>query len=367
MASINLTTFAAGTRKLTARTGYPATKEGVYVFPSEGEYPVYSDDTYDVMNDDVLCEAVYVEAIKKLVPDRTVLDIGTGRDANWAVEAAKAGARKVYAVEVIPEWAEAARKAVDEAGFSDTITVIEGVSTGVSLPEPIDVCVSEIIGSIGGSEGAAAAILDARERFMGGSGLSIPHRCVTAVAGASLASHFPDGLVLAPEGIETVQNIFEAVGHPFDVRLCLDGEVGETLLTETAETEELLFNGDLRTSGEDRFTLTVNRDDVLTGLVLRPILQAGSESGIFLDPIRQPSSWLPVYLPLLLTGIPVRAGDTIDTTFAWRLSDDGRHPDYDITGTIRRQGAPDVPFARHSPHHAATFRDDDIYRWLFPS
>ena len=32
-------------------------------------------------------------------PGRVVLDIGTGRDALWAITAARAGARQVYAVE----------------------------------------------------------------------------------------------------------------------------------------------------------------------------------------------------------------------------------------------------------------------------
>ncbi len=86
-------------------TGHSACRNGISIFPCEGEYPVYDDALYDVMNADELCEEMYIEAISKLVLDRTVLDIGTGRDANWAIAAARAGARRVYAVEELPEWA----------------------------------------------------------------------------------------------------------------------------------------------------------------------------------------------------------------------------------------------------------------------
>ncbi|MCX4824569.1 50S ribosomal protein L11 methyltransferase [Streptomyces sp. NBC_01142] len=365
MADEELTTVQIGARDIALRTGYSVREKGIGIFPSEGEYPVYNDDTYDAMNDDMWCDAAYMEAITRYVPGRIVLDIGTGRDANWAVAAARAGAKKVYAVEVLPEWAQAAAKTVEEAGLSDTITVLTCSSTDVQLPEKIDVCVSEIIGTIGGSEGAASSIRDARQRFMENTGISIPHRCTTGIAGASLAAHFPDGIVLDPDGVETVERIFAAVGHPFDVRLSLDGPVQETLVTETSEVEELAFNGDLSTEGEDRISLTVTRDDRLTGLVLWPLLLARKD-GVALDAIRMDTSWLPLYAPLFLGGVAVRRGDVLEAVFRRQLSDDLRHPDYHITGTVRREGRDDIPFEWRSPHHAPAFRTDDAYRWLFP-
>ncbi|MEV6394069.1 50S ribosomal protein L11 methyltransferase [Streptomyces sp. NPDC051907] len=365
MADEELTKLRVGTEDLVLRTGYSVREEGIGIFPSEGEYPVYNDDTYDAMNDDMWCDAAYMEAIERYVPGRVVLDVGTGRDANWAVAAARAGAKKVYAVEVLPEWAEAAAKTVEEAGLSDIITVVTGSSKEIDLPEKIDVCVSEIIGTIGGSEGAAASIRDARQRFMDDAGISIPHRCTTGIAGASLAGHFPDGIVLDPHGVETAERIFAAVGHPFDVRLSLDGPVLETLVTETSEVEDLAFNGDLATEGESGVSLAVTRDDVLTGLVLWPLLQARKD-GVALDALRMDTSWLPLYAPLFLGGVEVRQGDVLDLVFRWQLSDDLRHPDYEIAGTVRREGRDDVPFAWHSPHHAPVFREDDTYRWLFP-
>lgn len=365
MADEEPTTLRIGTRDIALRTGYSVQEKKIAIYPSEGEYPVYHDGTYDVMNNDLWCDAAYVEAIERHAPGRTVLDIGTGRDANWAIEAAEAGAKKVYAIEVLPEWAEAAAKTVEEAGLSDTITVLTGCSTDLQLPEKIEMCVSEIIGTIGGSEGAAASVRDARQRFMDDTGIAIPHRCTTGIAGASLAAHFPDGIMLHPNGVETFQRIFAAVGHPFDVRLSLEGPVHQTLVTDRSEVEELAFNGDLSTEGEDHVSLTVTRDELLTGLVLWPVIEA-REGGVALDAMRMDTAWLPLYAPLSLGGVEVRRGDVIEVVFRRQLSDDLRHPDYHITGTIRREGRDDVPFEWRSAHHAPAFRTDETYRWLFP-
>lgn len=240
--------------------GEPARPDGIRIFPCEGEYPVYTADTYDIMNEDEFCEKAYLDAIRDLVAGKTVLDIGTGRDAAWAIEAIRAGARHVYAVEVLPHWAEVAGTTVAQAGMSDVITVHNCCSMDVVLPEPVDVCVSEIIGSIGGAEGAAAAIHDARIRLMANASTSIPDRCTTAIAAISLDHDYPEGILLDTGGIETFQDIFTAVGHPFDVRLCLEGPVAETVVSTIAEVEDLRFNQDLVLAGTDRATLRVTHD-----------------------------------------------------------------------------------------------------------
>eukprot|EP00960_Hanusia_phi_P032502 749884-Hanusia_phi.AAC.3 len=51
--------------------------------------------TYETMRDDAVRTTSYHHAIKHLVRDRVVLDIGTGALALLAIFAAEAGARKV--------------------------------------------------------------------------------------------------------------------------------------------------------------------------------------------------------------------------------------------------------------------------------
>ena len=122
-----------------------------------------------------------------------VLDLGTGPFALFAVMAAKNGAGTVFAIEANKEAAASARETVKKMGYADKITIMEGFSTDVSLPEGIkaDFAVAEIVGSVASEEGAYATILDAR-RFLknpSDSASWIPNRIQTYAAPASYTLH----------------------------------------------------------------------------------------------------------------------------------------------------------------------------------
>jgi len=51
---------------------------------------------------------------------------------------------------------------VEEAGLADRLVLIHGDAMKVELPELADVCISELVGPIGGSEGAAVILNNAR-------------------------------------------------------------------------------------------------------------------------------------------------------------------------------------------------------------
>ena len=59
-----------------------------------------------------------------------------------------------------------AREAVRAAGWSEVIEVIEGFSTEVTLPEKVDLVVSEIVGSVASEEGLYATTADAHARHV---------------------------------------------------------------------------------------------------------------------------------------------------------------------------------------------------------
>jgi len=103
---------------------------------------------FPMLNDQVRND-VYYEAISRAItPEDIVLDIGTGSGL-LAMMAAKAGAKHIYACEVIKPVAEMARQIVKENGFADKISIIDKSSTileiGLDLPEPATVLVSEIL------------------------------------------------------------------------------------------------------------------------------------------------------------------------------------------------------------------------------
>jgi Ribosomal protein L11 methyltransferase (PrmA) len=87
---------------------------------------------------------------------QTVLDLGTGPFALFAVMAAEMGAGKVYAIEANKDIADNARKVIKELGYDNVITVLDGFSTDITLPnkDKADLIVAEIVGSIATEEGA---------------------------------------------------------------------------------------------------------------------------------------------------------------------------------------------------------------------
>ena len=127
----------------------------------------------------------YEEALRRAVrPGSVVLDIGTGTGI-FALLACRFGARQVYAVEP-DDVIQVAREVAAANGFADRINFIQGFSTEISLPEPVDVIVCDLRGCLPLLQDNLTAIADARQRFLAPGGLLIPQRdtlwtaCVSA-------------------------------------------------------------------------------------------------------------------------------------------------------------------------------------------
>lgn len=117
----------------------------------------------------------YLKGIQEVVhPGDVVLDIGTGTGI-LAIAAARAGARHVYAIEAsgIGKLAKAVFKA---NGLADRITLIEGWSTQVKLPEKADVFISEIIGNEPMAENTLEITADAMKRLIKPEARLIPNK-----------------------------------------------------------------------------------------------------------------------------------------------------------------------------------------------
>ena len=116
----------------------------------------------------------YLAAIGEAVrPGDVVLDIGTGSGV-LAIAAARAGARRVYAVEA-SDIAEVAERVFAANRVQDRVTLIPGWSRTTDLPEPADVLVAEIIGNEPFEEEILETTLDARRRLLKPGALLIPN------------------------------------------------------------------------------------------------------------------------------------------------------------------------------------------------
>lgn len=130
----------------------------------------------------------YLAALEVTVqPDDVVLDIGTGSGV-LAVAAARCGARHVYAVEA-SDIATVAREVIDANGVADRVTLIEGWSTEIELPEPATVLVTETLGVEPFEEDILRTVIDARTRLLTPGARLIPESLRLEVHAVSV----PDG------------------------------------------------------------------------------------------------------------------------------------------------------------------------------
>ena len=120
---------------------------------------------YDSMFADAARTGAYLAAIEGAVrPDSVVVEIGTGV-GYFAVAACRAGARRVYALELNPVIAIAEEVARDN-GCADRITFIRGDSRRTTLPERGDILLSDLRGVLPPFGDHIPSIVDARKRLV---------------------------------------------------------------------------------------------------------------------------------------------------------------------------------------------------------
>lgn len=132
--------------------------------------------SHKVMLEDMARMEAYHSAIFKnkseMIADKVVLDVGTGTGV-LAVWAANAGAKRVYAVDA-SNAAGLARRLVQSEEVSDVVTVLHSKVEEVQIPEPVDVIVSEWMGSLLVKESMFDSVAYARDKWLRPGGLLLP-------------------------------------------------------------------------------------------------------------------------------------------------------------------------------------------------
>ena len=323
-------------------------------WPSLGEYQIYDELLYDFMNADQVRVDAYHRAFLAQVQDKVVLDIGTGQDALLARLALAAGARKVYAVEVIPEAAARATQLVRDLGQADRIEVICGDMQSITIPEAVDICTQGIIGNIGSSDGIVP-IWNSAAHLFADNYSAVPSRCVTQLAAVELPPELkqPQLSSLAAGYTET---IFSNQGRRFDIRLCVRNFPESAKLSSASIFEDLDFQQPMQADDSGRLDLNFKRDGRFDGVLLWTEVE--TMPGDVVDFLDHQQAWLPVYLPLLDTPLAVNAGDVATIDWSRETGTDGVFPDYRFRLTLNGE---------HYPEYITRHHEDALERNLFYS
>ena len=317
----------------------------IILCPSWGEYPVYDDLAYDVMCYDEDRMGAYRRAITKAAKDKTVVEIGTGSRAPLALMCAEAGAKMVYAIEADKDAAGQAKELIKSKNLDHKIKIIHGYSTDVQLPEKVDLCVSEIIGNIGSSEGAIS-ILESADCFLKNDACKIPERCQTHIAPVLL----PDNLYESDLTKEVLQGylnrMFQAVGHEFPITRYAVYNFPESNIIAAPEIfEDIHFNDNPSPEADRSNQFCISEDRRFNGFLLWVSLHVDKDN--IINTFRN-MSWAPVYLRAL--EIDLKKNDILKVDCARKLGSSQINPDYSLDCVLVREGAEIQRFKIDSPY-----------------
>lgn len=140
-------------------------------------------------------------------PGDVVADLGTGTGI-LALMAARAGARRVYAVDVRPQALEVAGRIVHANHAEEQIHLIHGDVREVALDEPVDVIVNELIGDFGSDEDIGECVAAFAQRNLKPGGRVLPERLRT--------------YLVPVEYRDELRGVWRADFHGFDLRSALE-------------------------------------------------------------------------------------------------------------------------------------------------
>jgi len=305
--------------------------------------------------------------------EQVVLDIGTGPFALFAITAAQAGAGKVYAIEANREAAKSARETIKKLGFTDSITILEGFSTEITLPTKADFVIAEIVGSVATEEGAYATILDAHERHVKKpeeASSWIPSRIQTyaAPAGYTLHNMFqppafdwgklngePVRFNCRDEALQLLSDPVMVEDVEFkDIKRGLPRRIGGTTTNsqeisfvidgERMNDNRVKFRDELRRGGLRKLELeqmTTKTGQTVSGIAMWPRIVLDAEGQVLINTRTYPkgdhqkSHWQTV-LPIM-SDVPVRVkdGDEVLVTVDFNVPDSVLSaPTYKLDGDI---------------------------------
>jgi protein arginine N-methyltransferase 1 len=245
----------------------------------------------------------YRRAIERAVTARTasrVLDIGSGTGI-WACVAARAGAKRVVAVEW-SEFAEVARETVKRNGLSGRVEVIRGDVTQYEPRERFDLVIHELVGGLLWEEDMLRILRDAKERLLEGGGTILPGRVELRALPYALPGDAYDGALWG----DTIEGFDFGHLEPLDraqwararTARCVHGVYDERrAVASPASVYRAKLGEDVALPPGLAWQFTATRDATVTGVLCFFDIELDAETRLSTAPWDPATNWGQLYVP----------------------------------------------------------------------
>ena len=256
---------------------------------------MYSLEQFATMFSDKVRMDAYSAAIAKSVrPNDAVMDLGCGPGV-FALLACKAGARRVYAIDM-NGVVDFGRQLAAANGFSDRIIFMRGDSRQMHLPERVNVIVSDVRGVLPLFSNAIDTLQDARDRFLAEGGQLLPSRDTLYAAVVQV----PDAYEQLTGAWNAVPDLDLAQGLPLVLNTIHRHHIKpHQVISEPRPWHVLDYVAGAKTSAENRIELPITKTGVGHGLGVWFQTQLTGDIGYSTKPRTRETVYGHVFLPWL--------------------------------------------------------------------
>jgi Ribosomal protein L11 methyltransferase (PrmA)/PRMT5 oligomerisation domain len=262
----------------------------------------------------MLSDTLRMEKFKKAIFETVkrgdvVIDLGTGTGI-FAVWAAQAGARKVFAVEET-DMAGVAESVVAENGLQKTISIYRANSSKVCFPEPADVLIAEIVGHFFFEEGIVEYVADVRNKLLKSPARIIPCAASIFLVPVELGNHFQEVSFWKTFSDPKLSCVSQKASNTAYVESVFPSQLLSSAM-KIFELEATTWESEVRTA---EFEVVIQRDGILDALAGWFELQLSVTTCIATSPSDPATHWKQCIFPLDKP-VFVSAGDRINCSFA---------------------------------------------------
>jgi protein arginine N-methyltransferase 1 len=287
---------------------------------------MYSLDQFALMFADKIRMEAYSAAIARSVrPGDAVVDLGCGPGV-FALLACKAGARRVYAIDM-DGVVDFGRQLASANGFGDKILFLRGDSRQIHLPERVNVLVSDVRGVLPLHSNAIDTMEDARDRFLEKDGCLLPSRDTLFAAIVELPEHYGE----LTRAWRAVPELDLSSGLPLVLNTIYRHNIKpQQVLSSSCPWHVLDYTKGAKIPAQARLELPITRTTIAHGIGIWFQTQLTGDIGYSTEPNSLETVYGHLFLPWLepvslregeICSVDLRA-DLVGTDYIWRWETD---------------------------------------------